>query len=145
MVYHGSYKVYNDTDSDLVKAVKQFLFVLGGECYQPGEAKDKARDNLINQLNLEESKLSHNLNAHTYPQYGCEKCSDLLSRLKVMLDNVPGLKGIQTVEGHIGNKYVDYGYLEAVNRVLLIITNPDYKNENTFQVSSKTPYSETLS
>lgn len=129
-------------ETDLMKAVETFLSSLDDECFQPGERRDIARTNLVDQLNLERSKQSHNLNAHTYPQYNCLNCSNLLSRLKNMLDNLPGFKGLQTPEGHIGNKYVDYGYREAINRIILMITLPDYKGENTFELSGKSPYSE---
>lgn len=129
-------------DSDLVKSITDFLSAMSDECFQPGETKDKTRDELFRQLQLERSRVEH-LNAHTYPQYDCQKCSILLTRLQVMLKNLPGIKGIHTDIGHIGNKYVDYGYQEAIKRVINIINSPDF-DENKFDTSSKSPYSETV-
>lgn len=131
-------------ESDFVKAVEAFLSSLDDECFQPGEKRDRARENLINQLKLEKEKAAHHLNAHTYPQYNCQACSVLLSRLKSMLNNLPGLKGIHNEYGHMGNRYVDYGYQEAINRVIKIVTDPNYDRENFFASSTKSPFSETL-
>lgn len=134
------------SNHDLIDAVESFLTSLDTECFQLGEKQDTARLKLLAQLKTEKSNKNHYLNAHTYPQYECVKCSSLTQHLQDLLSNPPGLKGIKVDGIHIGNKYVDYGWVEAIKRVISLRLNEGVLNEGvpTHEHSKFSPYSETL-
>lgn len=47
----------------------------------------------------------------------CSRCSEVLDQVSKMIENPPGLSGIKCHLGHVGNHYVDAGWVEALTRV----------------------------
>lgn len=56
-------------------------------------------------------------NATPEPRMQCSRCSKLLDLVSEMIENPPGLSGIKCHLGHVGNQYVDAGWVEALTRV----------------------------
>lgn len=56
-------------------------------------------------------------NATPNPRMQCFRCSELLDLVSQMIENPPGLSGIRCHLGHVGNHYVDAGWVEALTRV----------------------------
>lgn len=64
--------------------------------------------------------LVHN-QAHNPACMQCERCQSLTKKLAEMLENPPGFKGIKVGSEHYGNKYIDFGWVEAVRVVQSLI------------------------
>jgi hypothetical protein len=71
-----------------------------------------------------ESRLSPPVEVHTAPENAnpapeipCSRCSEALDLVSQMIENPPGLSGIKCHLGHVGNHFVDAGWVEALTRV----------------------------
>lgn len=104
---------------DLVKSVEEFLSATSNECYQPGGLPDITRSRLREQLKLEQEQSKHALNAHTYPNYNCEKCSNLLNHLQNMFDNPP--QTISIVGKQLGSYHITTAFQAAVQEVISFV------------------------
>lgn len=56
-------------------------------------------------------------NATPNPRMQCSRCTKMLDLISQMIENPPGLSGIRCHLGHVGNHYVDAGWVEALTRV----------------------------
>jgi hypothetical protein len=94
----------------LVKAAQEFLDTTAYECYQPGEAKDKARDNLKSEIEKARTSASIPNEFHLLDLFRRE-IENLLKRPPIVLklDN-----------GNYSNTYIDEGWKAAVRAVLAL-------------------------
>lgn len=58
----------------------------------------------------------------------CNICKVLSDKLSSMLDNPPGYEGIKVGNDFFGNKYIDYGWQEAIRRLQSFMTEHGYKS-----------------
>jgi hypothetical protein len=57
-------------------------------------------------------------NVHPSPSYACPRCSKLSFLLSEMASNPPGMKGVETSSGRLGNAHIDLGWTAAVNMLI---------------------------
>lgn len=68
-------------------------------------------------VEVELKDLSLHVDAHNPAYPPCPRCENLAKVLSDLLENPPGFEGIKVGSDHFGNKYIDYGWLEAIRRV----------------------------
>jgi hypothetical protein len=88
------------TANDLIRL---FVLAFKGEAYFPKSAKRACMDLAIEYMKRE-PKSSQDHEKHLI---GKQTLADIVFDL---IDNPPGLRGVQCELGHIGNKYVDEGW-----------------------------------
>lgn len=55
----------------------------------------------------------------------CPRCSEVLETVRQMAENPPGFSGIMVNKERYGNKYIDWGWTEACNRVMQLLGQGD--------------------
>lgn len=91
---------------------------------ESGEWKDITKE--VTELPPEAHK-----NAHVSTSHACPGCSTILSLLSEMASNPPGMGGIETPKGRLGNAHIDYGWLAAVSMLISHLRHINHSPEDT--------------
>lgn len=100
---------YNDTEHTCGRAVTVGVEFLG--------AKDRQQD-------PGQAPSSHTT-ASPCNDMPCSRCSEVLETVRQMAENPPGLPGVLVNKERFGNKYIDWGWIEACNRVIRLLVPDD--------------------